>query len=181
MTYQIPEHVRQLSRGARGGWIGVDLDGTMFTYTDWVGWNVFGEPIKPMIDRVLLWLASGVMVKVVTARVGSPIFILDAGSSILKGPYPNEAKINTCHVTGEPFSDVMMIAAIQDHLAKHGIPRLQVQCYKDVNMIELWDDRAIQVIANKGTTLVEEHEAELEALRGKAFQGGSIFDRFNSL
>jgi hypothetical protein len=30
-------------------------------------------------------------------------------------------------------------------------------------MIELWDDRAVQVIANTGITLAEEHAAELGA------------------
>jgi len=36
-------------------------------------------------------------------------------------------------------------------------------------MIELWDDRAVQVIANTGKTLAEAHAAEVEALKGKTY------------
>jgi hypothetical protein len=35
-----------------------------------------------------------------------------------------------------------------------------------LNMIELWDDRAVQMVPNTGRTLAEEHEAELSALKG---------------
>jgi hypothetical protein len=34
-------------------------------------------------------------------------------------------------------------------------------------MRELWDDRAIQVVANTGITIADEYEAQLEALKGK--------------
>lgn len=144
------------------GWYGVDLDGTLFTYDKWVGWNVFGKPIQPMIDRVLAWLAEGKEVKIVTARVGLP----------LRSDYDGFPKIdrrprNECLVTGQMFSDSMMVLAIQDHCARHGLPQLPVQCYKDVGMIELWDDRAVQVVPNTGRTLAEEHEARTSAARGK--------------
>jgi hypothetical protein len=62
-----------------------------------------------------------------------------------------------------------MVHAVQHHCLKHGLPALPVQCYKDVGMIELWDDRAMQVVPNTGQTLGDAHEAELSALRGKAF------------
>jgi hypothetical protein len=166
MTYEIPERVLRLAK--EGGWIGVDLDGTLFTYTEWVGWNVFGEPIQPMIERVLLWLACGVEVRIVTARVGLPI-------RTERGIHgPAVLLEHLCRVTGQPFSDYSMIRAIQDHLAKHGLPRLKVQPHKDVDMIELWDDRAVQVVVNTGKTLSEEHEAELSALRGKQFVGTRV-------
>lgn len=151
---EIPERVLRLAK--EGGWIGVDLDGTLFTYTEWVVWNVFGEPIQPMIERVKAWLDVDVPVHIVTARVGLPL-----------GVEPDH--FSSCRVTGQLFSDRMMIVAIQDHLEKHELPRLPVQCYKDLNMIELWDDRAVQVVTNTGRTLAEEHEAELSALRGKQF------------
>lgn len=35
-------------------------------------------------------------------------------------------------------------------------------------MTELWDDRAVQVVANTGQTLSDEHEAVVAALRGRA-------------
>lgn len=149
---------------AEKGWVGVDLDGTMFHYEKWVGWNKFGEPIVPMVRRIQEWLNDGKEVRVVTARVGLPVFM---GHT----PHFSTHKWHTCYVTGEKFSDAMMVAAIQDHTVKHIGARLPVQCWKDVHMIELWDDRAVQVIANTGRTLAEEHEARYNAERGKVFQG----------
>lgn len=159
---EISERVLRLAK--EGGWIGVDLDGTMFTYNEWVGWNVFGEPIKPMIDRVKAWIAAEVEVRIVTARVGLP--------EVYDGKYiPSGKAYSVCRITGQNFSDRMMVHAIWDHLEKHGLPHFPVQCYKDVNMIELWDDRAVQVVANTGRTLSEEHEVEISALKGKQFDG----------
>jgi hypothetical protein len=156
----ISERVLRLAQ--KGGWIGVDLDGTMFTYHGWVGWNVFGEPIVPMIERVRVWHAAGVGVRIVTARVGLPVTV--NGKLAL-----DHRERSICKVTGERFSDRMMVGAIQDKLESVRLPRLPVQCFKDVDMIELWDDRAIQVIANTGRTLADEHQALSEALRGKQY------------
>lgn len=157
---EISERVLRLAK--EGGWIGVDLDGTMFTYYEWVGWNVFGEPIKPMIDRIKAWLVAGVEVRIVTARIGLPLYM---GHT----PMLSNTSGRTCLVTGEKFSDADMAAAIGRHCQKYGLPALPVQCYKDINMIELWDDRTIQVVANTGRTLAEEHAAEIEAQRGSQF------------
>lgn len=163
MRYE--DEVRRAERDAqkRGGWIGVDLDGTLFRYDHWV---VFGEPIEPMIRRVRDWLAEGTQVRIVTARVGVAVR-LKSGDLIT-----NFRKENRCRVTGEDFSDADMVGAIWAHLARYELPRLRVQSHKDADMIELWDDRAVQVVPNTGRTLAEEHEAELSALRGKAFQSG---------
>lgn len=50
------------------GWIGVDLDGTLTTWTTWTAPDVIGEPIKEMCDRVRWWLKEGLGVKIFTAR-----------------------------------------------------------------------------------------------------------------
>jgi hypothetical protein len=150
-------------RNAAKGWIGVDLDGTLFHYDKWVGWNVFGEPIAPMVERVRKWVSEGIEVRIVTARVGIPVW-----GGYTDAPRVSHVLKHQCRVTGDMFSDASMIRAIQDHLERHGLPRLKVQCYKDVDMIELWDDRAVQVVPNTGRTLAEEHAAELSALQGKA-------------
>lgn len=49
-------------------WIGVDLDGTLAQYEKYDGTNI-GKPVKRMLDRVKLWLAEGMKVKIFTARV----------------------------------------------------------------------------------------------------------------
>jgi hypothetical protein len=130
------------------GWIGVDLDGTLARYDEWVAWNVIGEPLEPMVRRVRGWLAEGHSVKIMTARVA--------------------ACPGVCRLTGVSFSEEDMTLAIQGWLLEHVGVALDVTCVKDVNMIELWDDRAVQVVPNTGRSLCEEHEAELTALGGKA-------------
>ena len=50
-------------------WIGVDLDGTLAEYTDWIGIEHIGKPIPPMVERVKNWLTEGKSVKIFTARV----------------------------------------------------------------------------------------------------------------
>lgn len=145
------EHDRRvLDLTKRGGWIGVDLDGTLAYYDGWTGWNKFGEPIPAMADRVMRWLACDVEIRILTARVG----------------VDPEAK-SRCYKTGEVFSNAQMADAIQDWTEKHLGARLTVTCVKDLHMIELWDDRVVQVVANTGLTLAEEHAAEAAALEGK--------------
>lgn len=53
---------------SRKGWIGVDLDGTLARYGGWRGADHIGEPVAPMVHKVLLALAEGYAVKVFTAR-----------------------------------------------------------------------------------------------------------------
>lgn len=50
-----------------GGWVGVDLDGTLAHYEGWNGG--IGRPIMPMVERVKQWLAEGREVRICTARV----------------------------------------------------------------------------------------------------------------
>lgn len=111
------EHAKRLARlSAQGGWVGVDLDGTLAEYGGWKGHGHIGAPIPKMLARVKAWLAAGVLVKVFTARAGDP-----------------EA------VTG-----------IEAWCVLHVGEALSVTATKDLNMIELWDDRAVQVVANTG-------------------------------
>ena len=42
------------------------------------------------------------------------------------------------------------IHIIQDWCEAHGLPRLEVTNVKDFQCAQLWDDRAVQVIANTG-------------------------------
>lgn len=129
------------------GWIAVDLDGTLAVYDHFHSITSFGNPIPLMVDRVKKWIAEGQEVKILTARVSLEQFTEDL-------------------VTGDmvPMADVR--EAIADWCELHIGKRLEVTCVKDWRMIELWDDRAVQVITNTGRTLSEEHAAELAALRG---------------
>jgi hypothetical protein len=146
----------------RRGWIGVDFDGTLAEYDHWMGWNVFGSPITRMISRVRRWLGEGHEVKVLTARIG-------ARDGYYEGAqwHHSAARINECLITGAKFSNAMMAEAIGDWTETHVGARLEVTCIKDLRMIELWDDRVVQVEANTGRTVFDELEAEYYALRGK--------------
>lgn len=110
-------HEERLKRlAAQGGWIGVDLDGTLAEYGGWQGHGLIGKPILPMLERVRTWIASGIEVRIFTARAGEPEAI---------GP-------------------------IMEWCVKHIGVALAVTATKDYGMIELWDDRAVQVIPNRG-------------------------------
>src|SRR5689334_17837012 len=110
-----------------GGWIGVDLDGTLAEYSHWQGATHIGAPIPAMVERVKQWLAQGKEVRIMTARVYADVYDAnrqrDAAQALL---------------------------AIQDCCKKHFGKELPVTCTKDFSMIELWDDRAVQVEANTG-------------------------------
>lgn len=103
------------------GWIGVDLDGTLARYDGWQGIEHVGEPIAPMVERVKRWIAEGHEVKVFTARVSV-----------------------------DPETCLEVIAVIREWLSKAGLPPLEITNVKDFGMIELWDDRAVQVEMNTG-------------------------------
>jgi len=151
------------------GWIAVDFDGTLAHYEKWTKWNEFGPPIPRMVERVRVWLAEGMDVRVFTARIGLPLWMG-------RVPKPSRVRRNTCRLSGESFSDAEMMAAIQDWTLEHCGACLPVQCYKDFHMIELWDDRAVQVVPNTGRTLAEEAEAVRMAEAGK---GPTMFDQFD--
>ncbi len=106
------------------GWIGVDLDGTLAYYEGWKSELEIGSPIEPMVERVKRWLARGHRVKIFTARVWNG------------GDMPRDI--------------APIVAAIQDWTEQHIGQRLEVTCVKDYEMLELWDDRAVQVEPNTG-------------------------------
>jgi hypothetical protein len=104
------------------GWIGVDLDGTLAEYGEWRGADHIGPPIPAMLARVRRWLEMGLDVRIFTARVG---------------PQPN----------GE---DVVASEAIAKWCREHIGRALPITATKDYSMVELWDDRCVQVIPNTG-------------------------------
>lgn len=102
------------------GWIGVDFDGTLAEYHGWAGPTDLGPPIPKMVERVKRWLAEGKDVRIFTARAC---------------PSPGAAA---------------MVSAIQAWCEEHVGRALPVTCTKDFGMVELWDDRCVQVIPNTG-------------------------------
>lgn len=107
------------------GWIGCDLDGTLAHYDGWEGIDIIGKPIPAMIGRVKQAINAGYEVKIFTARASA---------------------------TGADLN--IAINAIQDWTLKYIGVRLEVTCSKDFQMIELWDDRAVQIQHNKGVPVI---------------------------
>lgn len=103
-----------------GPWIGCDLDGTLAFHTQGMSAAIIGAPIPVMVERVRGWLKDGITVKIVTARVADP--------------------------KGRDFQLLM----IKAWLRQAGLPALEVTNEKDYQMIELWDDRCVQVHCNTG-------------------------------
>ncbi len=114
------------------GWIGVDLDGTLARYESWKGPKHIGAPIPVMVRRVENWLDEGKDVRIVTARV-APEKHRDS-----KSPQVTTAVVR---------------AVIRQWLRKHikGGDKIKVITHqKDKEMLELWDDRVVQVKPNTG-------------------------------
>lgn len=107
------------------GWIGVDLDGTLAEYNGWVGPTHIGAPIPKMVARVKAWLAEGRDVKIFTARV-------------YPGGRVSQAELDAVHRAISVWCDA--------HLGR-AIP---ITYCKDYGMVELWDDRAVQIVPNTG-------------------------------
>lgn len=111
-------------------WIGVDLDGTLAEhhYDGTLNPNFdplhIGPPIPLMVDRVKQWLAEGIEVRIMTARAN-----------------PN-GRMHARHAE--------VVRGIQAWCKQHVGQELTVTNTKDYDMLELWDDRAVRVIANTG-------------------------------
>lgn len=87
-----------------------------------------GLPIPYMFQRVQEWVAQGKNVKIMTAQAAR----------------------------GSEYGTVLeRIKLIQDWCEQNGLPRLEVTASKDFNMIELWDDRAIQVERDTGILMTK--------------------------
>jgi hypothetical protein len=111
----------------KGGWIGIDLDGTLAEYHGWVHELHIGNPIPAMVERIKSWLAEGKAVKIFTARIAP--------------------------MNGRDMSEVAR--AIELWCEEHIGQVLPIVYWKDHNMIELWDDRCVQVQRNTGIPVTE--------------------------
>lgn len=120
-----------MSGNDKGGWIAVDLDGTLARYEGWQGEHHVGDPVPLMLQRVKDWLKEGKEVRIFTARV--------------------------CR-TGQ--EGIRARLAIEAWLEKHVGQVLQITNQKDYGMIELWDDRCVQVVPNTGRRADEEYLLE---------------------
>lgn len=109
------------------GWIGVDLDGTL-AVDDGLPFSpgMIGSPIPMMLNRVKRWVMEGQDVRIFTARV------------------------STDGTNKRNWEAQQSRHAIEDWCRNYIGRVLPVTCSKDYQMVELWDDRAVQVNRNTG-------------------------------
>lgn len=124
-----------------GKWL-VDFDGTLVKYDKWVSCEHIGEPIQPMIDRVKMWLKQGREVEIFTARA-----------------YPVGIRLSLTGMTPEAYEARVQeasraIIAIREFCLNVFGQTLPVTCWKDYHAVQVWDDRAVQVIPNTGMAAV---------------------------
>jgi len=106
-------------------WIGVDLDGVLVIDEGWKGASHFGAPIVRMIERVKKWLDNGQRVKIFTARANPLVDTLE-----------------------ESYDERMY--HLQRWIVLVFKREIEITYEKDLYMIELWDDRCVQVELNTG-------------------------------
>ena len=117
------------------GWIGVDLDGTLAKYDQWQGPDHIGVPIPKMVNRVIKWMnnPNGPLVKIVTARVS---------------PTNPDADVARFYIN--KWLEKHILSKLPPLEDKRMSRRIPITHEKDFAMIELWDDRCVQVIPNTG-------------------------------
>lgn len=120
------------------GWIGVDLDGTLAHWNPEI-FPEIGAPIPRMVERVREWLAEGRDVRIFTARADVTIHNPEA--------YPEGMRADVFQADQR----LRIRAWCVEHLGRP----LQITAIKDFQMIELWDDRAVQMVSNTGITITE--------------------------
>ena len=119
------------------------MDGTLADYTNgWQADDIIGDPVPEMYHRVCNWIREGREVRIFTARVWPITEVITADTDL---------SCYTGHESG-PEQDKALDAAeaIRQWSLKHFGHVIPITCVKDKRMVELYDDRCVQVIANTG-------------------------------
>lgn len=126
---------------SKKGWIGFDLDGTLAHYEGWIGIEHIGKPIQPMGELLKKFIAEDQPVKIFTARV------YRRHEWLAMDPLYEESQEKRIALQKECE---LVEATIWNWLAEQGLPKLPITCVKDFRMIQLYDDRCVQVETNTG-------------------------------
>ncbi len=140
------------------GWLGVDLDGTLAEYDKFRGHEHIGAPIPAMVERVKALIASGFEVRIFTARVAEPVAPFtcdnceDTGITTWRDGRGRMIRSRTCGQCAAATAPTPRQVVETWVLLHIGLP-LKITNVKDQHMVELWDDRCVQVEKNTGRLL----------------------------
>ena len=139
------------THGASGqGWYGFDLDGTLAVYDGWQGIDHIGAPVVKTVRLIKRMHADGLRVKILTARV-SP----RSNPDMKPNPYlENRWCIQDPDATPWALKGRWTpLEFIQEwcHSVLGFVPEITHE--KDYLMLNLFDDRVVQVEPNTGWIL----------------------------
>lgn len=158
------ENRKQMSNKSNG-WIGVDLDGTLATYTEGQ-YPQIGEPIEKIVKTVKQVLKSGYEVRIVTARIEKWERLMTVYKFLRDSPEVTASERLMKELFDEVEEEAMRSRRpITNWCLTHIGVALEITAKKDFKMIKLIDDRAVAVNPNKGDSLWWEG--------GQAFNDGS--------
>lgn len=129
------------------GWYGFDLDGTLAKYDGWKGIDSVGDPIVPMVKLIQQMHDECKIVKIMTARVAPKDTPETKPNPYRTGNWcVQEPDVQTWALKDEWTA----LEFIQEwcYRALGFVPEVVYQ--KDHLMLELYDDRAKQVVPNEG-------------------------------
>ncbi len=126
-------------------WIGIDLDGTLAIHPPGDGEKI-GAPVFVMVERMVRLLRADFRIKIMTARVAPPIEhteLLQTYADIQQWWHKALQQFLTdSKASEEERLDLM-----------HRANFISITHSKDLGMLALYDDRAIQVEENTGQIL----------------------------
>lgn len=142
----------------------VDLDATLAYYDQWRGFDHVGEPIAPVVETIKNHLNNGDNVKIFTARA-------DLDNPDLK------------NITKE-----QIFKPIEDWCEKHFNKKLEITCKKSFNTDIIIDDRAIQIVPNKGLFIqgvlrdtIEKYDSLLQGYKKLSDDYIKLLEKYDSI
>ena len=141
------------THGEQGrGWYGFDLDGTLAVYDGWRGIGHIGAPVAPMVAliRRMYFTAPGFRVKILTARVAPRSNVETLPNPYLENHWCIEEPDERPWTMKSTWT---ALEFIQDWCWTHlgFVPEITHE--KDHLMLNLFDDRVVQVEPNTGRVL----------------------------
>ena len=128
------------------GTILVDLDGTLANYDGWKGIEHIGAPVPLMVERVMKWITDERDVRIFTARVFPETCLEDV-------TFCADFTPATWNGTGDMGDRLLAGLHVREWCKVHLGRVLPITCRKDMKVVEIWDDRAVSVVPNRGITV----------------------------